>query len=158
VRRRDLLLAATAAVLARPATTFAAESEAGLLERLIALEQGAAFAYARAEITEPAGLARQEGEHAKALASQLAAMGLKAPAPPRRPAELGTQARRLASAARDGALAAAIGLEESLVAAYALAVPEFGQPQMLQTVATVMASHAQHLALLYAEAGRDPLP
>jgi hypothetical protein len=150
VTRRQLALAAAGAALARPAAALAATDERAIVTGLIEREQAAAFAYARAA---RAPLAAQEDEHARALASALAAMGLDAPAKPQEAAELDPAARR----ALRGGIEAAIALEDSLLAAYEKAIRGLEQPQVLQTAATVMASHAQHLALLRREAGRDPL-
>jgi Ferritin-like domain len=150
VTRRELALAAAAAVLARPAAALAADDEPAILAGLIEREQAAAFAYERAG---RGGLSAQEDEHARALASELAAMGIEAPAKPQRPDELDPEARRAIA----GGLEAAIGLEQSLLAAYEPAIRGLEQAQVLQTAATVMASHAQHLAMLRLEAGRDPL-
>ena len=148
--RRELALAAAAAVLARPAAALAATDEPAILTGLIEREQAAAFAYARAA---RAPLAAQEDEHARALASELAAMGIEAPPKPRAASELDPAARR----ALRGGTEEAIALEQSLLDAYESAIRGLEQPQVLQTAATVMASHAQHLAMLRREAGRDPL-
>ena len=52
---------------------------------------------------------------------------------------------------------AAIALEESLVEDYSAALLDLEAPGVLQPVATILASHAQHLARLRELAGRDPL-
>ncbi len=43
---------------------------------------------------------------------------------------------------------AAIALEESLVREYSAALVDLADPSVLQTAATILASHAQHLARL----------
>jgi hypothetical protein len=51
---------------------------------------------------------------------------------------------------------AAIALEDTLVQEYAAALVDLADPSVLQTAATILASHAQHRARLRARAGRDP--
>jgi hypothetical protein len=46
----------------------------------------------------------------------------------------------------DARLEAAIALEESLVRDYSEALVDLADPSVLQTAATILASHAQHLA------------
>jgi hypothetical protein len=50
----------------------------------------------------------------------------------------------------DARLPAAIALEQSLVEDYAAALPDIADPGVLQTVATILASHSQHLARMRA--------
>ena len=80
MRRRELLVAAAAAALVRPAAALAAANDpAYVLERLIALEDRAALSYRAAELTAVPGLADQEADHAKALRTDLEALGGRAP-------------------------------------------------------------------------------
>ena len=89
------------------------------------------------------GIADQEADHAKALRTDLEALGGRAPSAPADVAPL---------AGLDGAIA----LEADLVAAYRKALVDLAEPGVLPTVATILASHAQHHALLLRAAGRDP--
>jgi hypothetical protein len=154
-RRREVLAAgaaAPAAVVARPAVAAAAtEDDPEVLLRLVAREDAAARAYREAAPEPVPGVAAQEEDHAKALRTTLDAFGRTAP-----PAALDAPARRLAEAAEDERLAAAIALEASLVDDYAAALTELAEPSVLQTAATVLASHAQHHARLRSHAGLDP--
>jgi hypothetical protein len=144
VRRRELLVAAAVAVVARPAVAVAAEdTTADILERLIALEEEAALAHRGAAAAAVSGIASQEADHAKALRTDLEALGGRAPGAPTGVAPL---------AGLDGAIA----LEADLVAAYRMALVELDEPGVMPTVGTILASHAQHHALLLRAAGRDP--
>jgi Ferritin-like domain len=151
VRRRDLVLAAAAAALARPGTAAAAAGDLEIVERLIVAEQGAAFAYR----LRP-GFALHEDKHARALRSQLSALGRAGPEPPQDPSELARPARRVVEAGDGAVLDAQIELEASLLAAYREALVELVEPSILRTAATIAASHAQHHALLRRDAGLDP--
>jgi hypothetical protein len=153
--RRGALAAAAALALARPAGARAAQSHAErtarALRALIAAEQAAAFAYL--EAGDPR-LAAQEEQHAKALRPHLESVGLAPLPPPRGPADLDPAAARLAAASRPSARdAAAIALEERLIAAYAGALDALYDPSTVRTAATIMASHGQHLVVRR----RDPL-
>jgi hypothetical protein len=162
--RREALAAglagAAALVFAPAATTAAAEPDQGAaLAALVRAEQDAAFAYLDAGLGALGGaLAGQEEEHSKALATQLEALGLPAPEPARGRAGLGEEALAVLEAGGDAARReAAIALERALIGGCADRLAQFDEPGILRTVATVMASHAQHLALLERAAGRDPL-
>jgi hypothetical protein len=148
VRRRDLLLAGAAVALARPAAAEAAEGD--VLDRLIVREDAAAFAYRERGVEGPARLAE---DHAKALRTQIDALGRRGPLPPTSVRELDPAARRVAEG---GAPANAIALQRSLLDAYERGLAELAEPSILRTAATIAASHAQHLALLRREAGLDP--
>jgi hypothetical protein len=150
-RRREILLAAAAALLARPARAFAADPDPELLLDLVAREDAAALAYERAAPEPLPGIAAQEADHGKALRTMLDAFGLKAP-----PVELDAPTRRLAEARGEEKLEAAIALEASLIEAYSAALPEFVEEGVLQTAASILASHAQHHARLRSHAGLDP--
>jgi hypothetical protein len=152
VARRDLLLAAAAAVVARPAVAAAAvDHDPELLLRLVAREDAAALAYREAAPEPLPGVAAQEEDHGKALRTNLDALGRRAPA-----ATLDGPARRLVEAPEDGRIEAAIALEASLVEDYAAALADLAEPGVLQTAATILASHAQHHARLRSLAGLDP--
>jgi hypothetical protein len=152
VRRRDLLLAAAGAVLARPAVAAAAEEDPDVLLRLVAREDAGALAYERAAPEPLPGLAAQEADHAAALRTHLDAYGIVDV----RPAPLDEPARRLVEAAEPARLEAAIALETSLVADYSAALLSLEAAGVLQTAASIMASHAQHRARLRSLAGLDP--
>jgi hypothetical protein len=155
VGRRGLLVAAAGALLARPALARGQGGDARVLARLIEREEAAAFAHRAART----GHADDEAAHAAALRTQLAALGLRGPEPPTATAELSGAARRLAGAgAPPAVLDAAIAMEASLISAYARALEVLAEPAILQTAATILASHGQHRALLRRKAGRDPLP
>jgi Ferritin-like domain len=150
VRRREVLAGAAALVLARPAAAAAAgRSDEAVLVRLVAREEAAVEAY-RDEVVP--GLRADEEKHAAALRTHLDALG-------RRPAPKGLDepARKLAEASGEARVEAAIALEASLVEAYSEALLDLEAPGVLQTAATILASHAQHLALLREQSGLDPL-
>jgi hypothetical protein len=148
--RREVLVAAAALALARPAAAGAAEDDAQTLLRLLAREDAAAAAYERSRPEPLPGVAAAEADHAKALRTQLEALGWTDVAP------LDAPARRPTEAADDARLDAAIALEETLVDDYLAALPGLTAPGILRTAATILASHSQHLARLRSAAGRDP--
>ena len=79
------------------------------------------------------------------MRTQLDALG-------RRPAPRGLDApaRRLVEADEDDQLDAAVALETSLVDEYSAALADLADASVLQTAATILASHAQHLARMLA--------
>jgi hypothetical protein len=158
VRRRELLVAGAAALLARPVTALAAatlDHDGDVIKPLIAREEGAEYAYRGAVPKGAPDLGRHAKDHAAALRTQLQALGRgTAPitadqldAPTRRLAEAGTRAEQLD---------AAIALEAELVGAYRHAVIALSEPGILKTAATILAGHSQQHALLLTMAGRDP--
>jgi len=162
--RRAALGAGAAAALALAAPARAAggdetprkktpvpPGEPSVLHALIGREHTAAAAYRAAAAVDPrlARLAEHETDHARALNSELAALGLNGPLPIGDPSLLRGAAGRLAGAAeREEALAAAAALERSLLEAYAEALGGLHVANIVRTAATVMGSHAQHLAVL----------
>jgi rubrerythrin len=128
---------------------------------LIGREQAAAAAYAQAigalgasappELVTVSG---QESQHADALGTQLAAVGLPRPLPP---APQGAAAQLAAATDVDAALTAAAALEQELIAAYQTALPQLPDAKVATTVATILASHSQHGLIVERRAGRDPL-
>ena len=151
-RRREILVAAAGALLAAPARAAAADPDPDLLLDLVAREEAAALAYQRAAPEPLPGIAAQEADHGKALRTLLDAFGvLDVP-----PARLDAPARRLAEAPRESVPEAAIALEASLIEAYTAALPAFVAAGVLQTAASILASHAQHHARLRSAAGLDP--
>jgi hypothetical protein len=148
MRRRELLLAA-AATLATPATALAAPpTEGDVLLDLMRREQSAKLAYGAATKAlgsqapqELVTIRRHESDHADALATELAAVGLGRPL---RPSLTGT-AKQLAEASnRSAVLALAVKLEDELVDAYRRSLVLLPDAKIAMTAATILASHAQH--------------
>ena len=139
--RRDVIGAAALAALAAPASARAQRSDIAVLIKLVAREEAAAKAYGTGAGELLPRLYGDERDHAAALRTHLDALG-------RRPAPRGLDApaRRVVEAAGDERLDAAIDLETSLVEEYAAALADIADPSVLQTAATILASHAQHLA------------
>jgi hypothetical protein len=155
MRRRELLLAGMAIAIARPATALAQDGDGDIVETLITREEGATYAYRGLRLPPVADAAGQDDEHAKALRTELQALGRGTT--PISAADLDAPARRLAEAStEEDRLDAAIALETSLVRTYRSAVGELSQPGILQTAATILACHAQRRALLLRGGGRDP--
>jgi Ferritin-like domain len=144
VKRRELIAAGGLALLVRPASASAQRSDTAVLIKLLAREEAAAEVYGAGKGVVVAAYS-DELAHAAALRTHLDALG-------RRPAPRGLDppARRLMKAEGDARLEAAIALEQSLVDDYAAALADIADPSALQTAATILASHAQHLARLRA--------
>ena len=149
MRRRELIAAGGLALLARPASASAQRSDIAVLIKLVAREEAAAEVYGAGKGVVVAAYS-DDLAHAEALRTHLDALG-------RRPAPRGLDApaRRLMEAEGDARLDAAIALERSLVEEYSSALADLADPSVLQTAATILASHAQHLARLRA-AGELP--
>lgn len=145
--RREALAAAALAALVAPSSARAQRSDIAVLIRLVAREEAAAEVYGAGKGVVVATYS-DETAHAAALRTHLDALG-------RRPAPRGLDApaRRLMDADGDDRLDAAIALETSLVEEYADALADIADPTVLQTVATILASHAQHLARMRLAAG-----
>jgi hypothetical protein len=157
MRRRELLIAGAAAALARPAAAVAAtlQHDGDVIKPLIAREEAARFAYRGAVPRGAPDLARTAADHAKALRTQLQALGRGTT--PITATDLDPIARRFSEASTPAArLDAAIALEADLVATYREAVIALSEPGILQTTATILAGHSQQHALLARLAGRDP--
>jgi hypothetical protein len=157
MRRRELLLAGAAALLARPAGAVAATlaNDGDVIKPLIAREEAAQFAYRGAVPRGAPDLARHAGDLARALRTELQALGRGTAAVSADALDplAGAFAEASTAAAR---LDAAIALEADLVTTYVRAVLALTQPGILQTAATILASHSQQHALLSRLAGRDP--
>jgi hypothetical protein len=156
VSRRAALRAgglALAATVLAPGLASAGTDEGGLLLGLWRREMGASLAYDRVAHTNPllVTLRTHEGEHAAALATELAAVGLGTPRAPQWAGELDATAERLARSDAGGAIAAAILLEEELVALYRSALLALPDAKIAMTAATILASHSQHLLILRRE-------
>ena len=116
------------------------------------------LAYAQVVRVDPLfhTLRRHEWDHAAALATELAAVGLGTPQRPRKLADLDATAERLARAReRRAVLLAAAALEEELVALYRTALPALPDAKIAMTAATILASHSQHRLMLPREDGGD---
>jgi hypothetical protein len=158
--RRAALAGALGAILAVPDVAFAGPSEGAVLVALWRREAAAELAY-RAQRGGFAGadvLQAHCGMHVSALSTELGALGIDFPDKPSGPARYDPLARALATAAGHGAPAAAIALEHGLVATYQAALPVPGDLKVAITLATILASHAQHELMLRAEHGLEPLP
>jgi hypothetical protein len=146
LRRREVLLIA-AALVARPSLAVADDRDGDVVKGLIAREEGATYAYRGLRFPGVPDIAAHDADHARALRTQMQALGRGTA--PISAADLDPAARRLAEAStRAAQLTAAIALEDDLVATYRRAVLDIVEPGILQTVATILASHAQHRALL----------
>jgi hypothetical protein len=157
VRRRELLLAGAAALLARPAVAGAATlaHDGDVIKPLIAREEAAEFAYRGAVPKGAPALGEHARDHAAALRTELSALGRGTT--PISLRDLDAPSRRLAAAGTPAEqLDAAIALEADLVAAYRRAVVELSEPGILKTAATILAGHSQQHALLLRISGRDP--
>jgi hypothetical protein len=150
--RRELLVAVAGAALVRPAIATADDRDPELLLHLLAREEAAALAYRRAAPEPVPGIAAQEADHGAALRTQLDAFGILEVPPP----ELDAAARRLVEASAEQRLDAAIALEASLMEDYSAALLDLVAEGVLQTAASILASHAQHHARLRSLAGLDP--
>jgi hypothetical protein len=140
--------AAAVAIGARAAVAAEGPDPGPALAALVAAEQDAAFVYRTAALDDAARLAEQEEEHARALASHLQAVGLEVPGPRRSPAGLPPEALAvLEGGTRAERLRAAAAYERTLMAGCATRLAPLEEPGIVRTLATVMASHAQHLAL-----------
>ena len=153
-RRSALKLggATLAAAIVHPSVARAESDEGGLLLGLWRRETGAALAYGRVLYADPslALLRSHVTHHAAALATQLTAVGLPTPPPASEPADLDIASQRLAESGPDRAdvLAAAIALEEDLVAIYKDGLPSLPDEKIAMTAATILGSHAQHVFIL----------
>ncbi len=152
MRRRGLLLAAAGLLAAPAGARAAAPTEGAVLLDLIRREQSAKLAYGAVLKTlgsqaplELVTIRRHESDHADALATELAAVGLGRPL---RPPLEGT-AQQLAEASdRRAVLALAVRLEDELVDAYRQSLVLLPDAKNAMTVATILASHAQHRFIL----------
>ncbi len=143
--------AAVAAVALNPGSAFAESDEGGLLLGLWRREKGLAIAYGQQVHVQPElfGPARRHAnDHAAAIATALAAVGLGTPQPPWTPNDLDVAARRLATSRSADALANAVLVQEDMVDVYKGALPALPDAKIAMTAATILASRAQHLFIL----------
>lgn len=147
--RRRLFAAALAAGLLRPGLATAEDRDRAILRSLIAREEGAVFAYRSALLPGLDHLVEQDDDHVAALKTELQA--LYSGATPITLDAVDAAVRRVRDASTVAERhAAAIALETELVDAYRDAVVGLTEPAILQTAATILASHAQRRALLTA--------
>ena len=157
--RRTLLLA-TAGLAVGASAARAETDEGGLLLGLWRREMNANLAYAQVVRVDPLfhRLRRHEWDHAAALATELAAVGLGTPPRPEESSDLDASAERLARArGREAVLLAAGALEDELVAVYRSALEGLPDAKIAMTAGTILASHSQHRLMLARENGVDPL-
>jgi hypothetical protein len=158
VRRRELLLAAAGTLVAPAAALGHTPTEGDVLLDLMRREQSAKLAYGAASRTLGAGaplelvtIRGHESDHADALATELAAVGLGRPLKP----PLAGIAQELAAASdRRAVLDLAVKLEDELVDAYRKSLVLLPDAKIAMTAATILASHAQHRFILGVAAGR----
>lgn len=158
MRRRELLVAA-AATLATPATALGrTPTEGDVLLDLMRREQSAKLAYGAASKAlgsqapqELVTIRQHESDHADALATQLAAVGLGRPL---RPPLTGIAQELSEASDRRAVLEAAVKLEDELVDAYRRSLVLLPDAKIAMTAATILASHAQHRFILGLAAGR----
>lgn len=171
--RRALLRALAAGALAAPLSRAAdararsaqrrgGSSEVATLKLLILREDAAAEAYATAarRTGDPllARLRDHDRLHGAALRTEIEALTVKVGPPRSGRAVHDRDAAPLAAASRPAtAHAAAIALEEALVAVYAGAIGGLVDAGLLQTATSVMAAHAQRLVALRLAVGQRPL-
>ncbi len=149
-----------------------AQSQGEVLSRVLRVEQIASFSYrhvlgsaalAPSDGAAVRDLATQDDAHAAPLTSALSRLGEPPPTPP---ADVQAADRALRTLPISGRLAGLrsrpqarellLELEEVAVGACYTAVAELRDPQLVQTVAQVMANHAQHAtALRRLRHGRD---
>ena len=172
--RRALLVAGAAAATAPALLARAAPARAQsrldvtVLERLVEIEQVAAFAYETAGrvtgLDAPAKellglLAGQERAHADRLAKLHAELGGRRPEPPRAVADVERIVPGLGAAGDERALLTfAIELEKAIVRRYYDAHKQLGSARLLQPITSIMASEGQHLVALRLALGVPPLP
>jgi hypothetical protein len=111
---------------------------------------GAAVAYDRVAHLEPLFVTQRghESDHAAAIATELAAVGLGTPRAPQWVSEIDVTAEQLARADAKSAKTRALALEEELVALYQSALPNLPDSKIAMTAATILASHSQHALIL----------
>lgn len=139
-----------------------------IMQRAITLELSTVIAYdtlldgrtlSPAMRTALRGFRAHEQEHADTLTTALTDLGGAPPAAPKGVGEVDTFAKGLGAVrSQADVLSFLIELETAAVAAYFDAMGKLGEARLLQTGATIMANHGQHLAILRRRAGRAPVP
>ena len=158
IQRRALLAGAVLALSRAAPAGARTRGEGEALTTLVQAEQDAAYVYRTAGLGGLAtALADQDVERARALGSQLEALAMRLPGPTRGRDGLPAAALAVLDARGNAALRAAVAYEQTLIDGCADALGALEEPNVVRTVATVLAGHAQHQALLRREAGDDPL-
>lgn len=105
------------------------------------------------------GFRQHEQEHADTLTTALTDLGGAPPPAPKGVGAVDKVVKGLAAVrSQADALGFLIDLETAAVAEYFDAMGRLGEARLLQTSATIMANHGQHLAILRRRAGRPPVP
>jgi hypothetical protein len=150
-------------------TAFADSStDVPLMQNAITLELSTVIAYDTvidAAALSPAlrtvlrAFRAHEQVHADTLTTALTDLGGAAPPPPKGVGAVDRFAKGLGAVrSQADALSFLVELETAAVAAYFDAAGKLGEARLLQTSATIMANHGQHLAILRRRAGRPPVP
>ena len=132
--------------------------DAAILNSLLDAERTAAIAYvtaARQLGLLATGFLRHEEAHARALEKALTGLGSE-PEPARPRSAYATGFPRLRS--REDALRFAVDVEETQIAAYGDSMPALFTPKLRVTVATILATQAEHLAVLLGELDEPQAP
>lgn len=164
------VVAAGAIPLLWSARTALADSstDVPLMQNAITLELSTVIAYdtviggaalSPALRTVLRGFRAHEQAHADTLTTALTDLGGAPPPPPKGAAAVDKYAKGLGAVrSQADALSFLIELEMAAVAAYFDAAGKLGEARLLQTSATIIANHGQHLAILRRRAGRAPVP
>jgi hypothetical protein len=176
--RRDLLRLGGAAlavsvvpVLWSARAAFAdSGTDVPLMQHAITLELSTVIAYdtvigggggslSPALLTVLRSFRAHEQAHAETMTTALTDLGGAAPPPPEGVAAVDKFAKGLGAARTQAqVLSFLIELETAAVGVYFDAMGKLGEARLLQTSATIMANHGQHLAILRRRAGRAPVP
>ena len=137
-------------------STTEVENDIAVLGTLLDLEESSVVAYATLapHLREP-GFGPHEREHALVLRRMIGRLsGIPAPAKP--PAEY--RAAFPAISGRRGALAFALDLEMTSIGAYADALEVIATEPVRVTLAQILATEAEHAAVLLGRLGRPQVP
>ena len=163
--RRDALaagLAGAAALALTPATAGArgGRDESAVLTELARAERDAVYVYRNGAVAEIGSLLAKPRPRAREGARDPPAGARACRSRPRRAARAGLGPEALAvleaRRPRERGSRAALAYERSLIDGCARSLAALEHPNTVRTVATVMAGHAQHAALLERRAGIAP--
>jgi rubrerythrin len=141
------------------------KADLAILATALALEQAAAFAYQTAAGSAQLDartrrfaerFAAHEQAHADALTAALQARGGNPPIAPESSSEISGLDE--AALTRRGLLEFIMGMERTALAGYYDAQIKLTDPDLLRTLAQIMANEGQHLAMLRQSAHQDPVP
>jgi hypothetical protein len=137
-------------------STTEVENDIATLATLLDLEESSAVAYATMapQLGEPS-FARHEREHALALRRMIGRVG-GVPAAAKPAAEYRASFPEIAS--RRDALNFALDLETTSIGAYADALEEIATAPVRMTLAAILATEAEHAAVLLGRLGRPQVP